>query len=42
LRFRERDEIQAALEAHGYVVDDIRGAPDRPGREFVFFARRQE
>ena len=42
LRFRERDEIQAALEAHGYVVDDIRDAPDRPGREFVFFARRQE
>jgi len=40
LRFRDREEIQAALELCGYVVDEIRGAPDRPGREFVFFARR--
>ncbi len=40
LRFRERDEVQAALLAHGYAVDEVRGAPDRPGREFVFFARR--
>jgi len=40
LRFRERDEVEASLVAHGYVVEEIRGAPDRPGREFVFFARR--
>jgi SAM-dependent methyltransferase len=40
LRFREREEIQADLVAHGYVVADVRDAPDRPGREFVFFARR--
>jgi hypothetical protein len=40
LRFREREEIQASLTAHGFVVDDVRGAPDRPGRELVFFARR--
>ena len=40
LRFRERDEVHADLVAHGYVVDDVRDAPDRPGREFVFFARR--
>jgi SAM-dependent methyltransferase len=40
LRFRERDEVQADLVAHGYAIDDVRGAPDRPGREFVFFARR--
>jgi SAM-dependent methyltransferase len=40
LRFRERDEIEAALAANGYVVDDVRDAPDRPGREFVFLARR--
>ena len=40
LRFRERDEVQSALVAHGYVVDEIRDAPDRPGREFVFVARR--
>jgi SAM-dependent methyltransferase len=42
LRFRERDEVEAALVAHGYVVKEVRGAPDRPGREFVFFAVRQE
>ena len=42
LRFRERDEVQAALVARGYVVDDVRDAPDRPGRELVFFARRPE
>jgi SAM-dependent methyltransferase len=40
LRFRERDEVQADLVTHGYVVDDVRGAPDRPGREFVFVASR--
>lgn len=42
LRFRERDEVAASLSAHGYVVDEVRDAPDRPGREFVFFARRPE
>ncbi len=42
LRFRERDEVQEDLAAHGYVVDDVRGAPDRPGRELVFFARRPD
>ncbi|WP_327345176.1 class I SAM-dependent methyltransferase [Streptomyces europaeiscabiei] len=40
LRFRERDEIEADLSAHGYVLEDVRDAPDRPGREFVFVARR--
>ena len=40
LRFRERDEVAADLIAAGYVVDDGRDAPDRPGREFVFLARR--
>ncbi|MEV5133404.1 class I SAM-dependent methyltransferase [[Kitasatospora] papulosa] len=40
LRFRERNEVERDLDAHGYVVDDIRNAPDRPGREFVFLARR--
>ncbi|MBA2444324.1 MAG: class I SAM-dependent methyltransferase, partial [Nocardioidaceae bacterium] len=39
LRFRERDEVEATLIAHGYAVDEVRDAPDRPGREFVFFAR---
>ena len=40
LRFRERDEVEAALHASGYVVDEVRDAPDRPGRELVFLATR--
>jgi SAM-dependent methyltransferase len=40
LRFRERAEVEAQLRAVGYLVDDVRDAPDRPRREFVFFARR--
>lgn len=42
LRFREREEVEADLAACGYTVTDVRDAPDRPGREFVFFARRPE
>jgi SAM-dependent methyltransferase len=40
LRFRTRDEIEKSLRATGFVIDDVRGAPDRPGREMVFFGRR--
>ena len=40
LRFRAPDEVEASLVANGYNLDEVRGAPDRPGREFVFFARR--
>ncbi len=41
LRFRERDEVEAALLEHGYVVDDVLGAADgRRGRELVFVASR--
>jgi SAM-dependent methyltransferase len=40
LRFRERDEITGSLLAAGFTVAGIREAPDRPGREFVFVARR--
>lgn len=40
LRFRERAEIEAELLAQGYEVTDVRDAPDRPGREFVFLAQR--
>ncbi len=42
LRFRERDEVTAALTTHGFTVEEIRDAPDRPGKEFVFFARARE
>jgi ubiquinone/menaquinone biosynthesis C-methylase UbiE len=40
LRFRSRDELAGSLAAAGLVVDEVRDAPDRPGREFVFIARR--
>jgi SAM-dependent methyltransferase len=40
LRFRTRDEIESSLAASGYLVRDVREAPDRPGREFVFIAQR--
>jgi SAM-dependent methyltransferase len=40
LRFRSRAEVEASLSAHGFRVLDVREAPDRPGREFVFVAER--
>ncbi|MBA3265896.1 MAG: class I SAM-dependent methyltransferase [Nocardioidaceae bacterium] len=40
LRFRSEDEIAASLGASGYVVREVREAPDRPGRELVFVTQR--
>lgn len=40
LRFRSREQIEDSLAAAGFTVDDVRDARDRPGREFVFIARR--
>lgn len=40
LRFRSRAEIDASLAEAGYAVIDVRDAPDRPGREWVYIARR--
>ncbi|MFD8478323.1 class I SAM-dependent methyltransferase [Kitasatospora sp. NPDC059673] len=40
LRFRERAEVAADLQASGFELREVRDAPDRPGREFVFLARR--
>jgi SAM-dependent methyltransferase len=40
LRFRSRDELADSLAGAGLIVEDVRDAPDRPGREFVFIARR--
>jgi SAM-dependent methyltransferase len=40
LRFRQRDEVADSLMAAGFIVNDLRDAPDRPGRELVFVARR--
>lgn len=42
LRFRERAEVQSQLVAHGYLLEDVRDAPDRPRRELVFVASRPE
>lgn len=40
LRFRSRAALADSLEAAGFTVEDVRDAPDRPGREMVFIARR--
>jgi hypothetical protein len=42
LRFRERQEVEMELIAQGYEVEGMRDAPDRPGKEFVFVARRPQ
>jgi len=36
----EREEVEDALVAQGCAVSDVRDAPDRPGREFMFLARQ--
>lgn len=36
LRFRDRESIERSLRKCEYEVIDVRGAPDRPGKEFVF------
>ena len=40
LRFRSREAIERALAATGFELVDVRDAPDRPGREWVYLARR--
>jgi SAM-dependent methyltransferase len=40
LWFRERAEVEESLAAAGFAVDEVRDAPDRPGKEFVFVARK--
>ena len=39
LRFRSKQEIELSLERAGYNLLEVRDAPDRPGREFVFIAK---
>lgn len=39
LRYRDRPEIEHNLFSHGFTVSDVRDAPDRPGKEYVFVAR---
>jgi SAM-dependent methyltransferase len=40
LRFRGYDEIVETVRQAEMTVEEVRDAPDRPGREFVFIARR--
>lgn len=40
LVFRSRAELESSLEAAGFGVEEVRDAPDRPGAEFVFIARK--
>jgi hypothetical protein len=40
LRFWTAEELAALLEQAGFSVLEVRDAPDRPGREFVFAAQR--
>lgn len=40
LRFRERDEVADSLVTCGFTVEEVLDAPDRPGLEMVFVARR--
>jgi len=40
LRFRGRAELVDSLTEAGLVVDEVRDAPDRPGLELVFIARK--
>ncbi|MFE7405352.1 class I SAM-dependent DNA methyltransferase [Isoptericola sp. NPDC057559] len=42
LRFRGHDELTASLDDGGFVVEQVRDAPDRPGLEWVFVARAVE
>lgn len=39
LRFRPRAEVEEHLRTQGFLLEDVRDAPDRPGRELVFVAR---
>jgi SAM-dependent methyltransferase len=42
LRFRSREQIESSLADTGFTVIEVRDAPDRPGREYVFVARRAD
>lgn len=40
LRFRSRAELDTSLRSAGFLIDDVRDAPDRPGREWVYLTTR--
>jgi hypothetical protein len=39
LRFRSRAGVEETLATNGFTTLDVREAPDRPGREYVFVAQ---
>ncbi|WP_109505729.1 class I SAM-dependent DNA methyltransferase [Nocardioides speluncae] len=41
LRFRDEMEVRHDLGTHDFDVVEVRDAPDRPGKEFVFLTRRR-
>jgi len=41
LIFREREEVEESLRKVGFSVLEVRDAPDRPGKEFVFVTRKK-
>lgn len=42
LKSRNRTEVDETLAANGLVTLDVRDAPDRPGREYMFVTRRPD
>lgn len=42
LRFRTRQQVHDSLTAVGLELEEVRDAPDRPSREYVFVARRPD
>ena len=42
LRFRSREELANSLSEAEFTVREVRDAPDRPDREFVFIAQHAE
>lgn len=41
LRFRSREETELSLTKSGFIVKEVRDAPDRPSLEFVFIAIKE-
>ena len=42
LRFRSGTQVLESLSDAGFIIQEIRDAPDRPGQRLVFIAMRPE
>ena len=42
LRFRSDTQVLESLRKAGFIIQEMRDAPDRPGQELVFIAIRPE